>query len=186
VRCPPIPIMGQTEKDGPRCSTAGKPPIAEIFTDALAPPVSANFGHRTGSAPSLGYQARDRKLVIVESESKIASSSAAMPNSARYELLKDELEARSVTGESWTSAPGRLCGGCHSRGALYPMPQNRIYRGKSEHSPIIDRLLWDVVQACSPATPPSATPCDRGAAAAALPDESWCASDREAVQRTLR
>jgi hypothetical protein len=46
---------------------------------------SANFGHRTGGAPSLGYQARDRKLVIVESEAKIASSSAAMPNSARYD-----------------------------------------------------------------------------------------------------
>jgi hypothetical protein len=46
---------------------------------------SANFGHRTGGAPSLGYQARDRKLVMVESEAKIASSSAAMPNSARYD-----------------------------------------------------------------------------------------------------
>jgi hypothetical protein len=47
--------------------------------------MGANFGHRTGGAPSLGYQARDRKLVIVESEAKIASSSAAMPNSARYD-----------------------------------------------------------------------------------------------------
>jgi len=35
--------------------------------------------------PPLNYQARDRKLVIVESETEIAASSAAMPNSARYD-----------------------------------------------------------------------------------------------------
>jgi len=32
----------------------------------------------------LGYQARDRKLVMVEIEVEIAASSAAMPNWARY------------------------------------------------------------------------------------------------------
>jgi len=62
--------------------------------------------------------------------------------------LKDELEACSVSSKSWTSAPCRLWGGSHSRGALYMMLQNRIYRGEivhkklsypSEHSPIIDR-----------------------------------------------
>jgi hypothetical protein len=33
-----------------------------------------NFGHRTGGAPSLGYQARDRKLVIVDGEAEIGRS----------------------------------------------------------------------------------------------------------------
>jgi site-specific DNA recombinase len=36
--------------------------------------LGANFGHRTGGAPSLGYQARDRKLVIVDGEAEIVRS----------------------------------------------------------------------------------------------------------------
>jgi hypothetical protein len=48
-------------------------------------PPSATFGHRAGGVPPLNYQARDRKVVIVESEAKIAASSAAVPNSARYD-----------------------------------------------------------------------------------------------------
>ena len=72
-------------------------------------------------------------------------------------LLKDELEARGIKSKSWTSASGRLIGGKpFSRGALYLMLQNRIYRGEivhkgqshpGEHAPIIDQPLWDAVQA---------------------------------------
>src|SRR5260370_1175986 len=57
----------------------------------------------------------------------------------------------------WPSASGRLWGGKpFARGALYRRLQNRIYRGEivhkersypGEHTPIIDRELWDAVQA---------------------------------------
>ena len=53
--------------------------------------------------------------------------------------------------------PGRLIGGKpFSRGALYLMLQNRLYRGEivhkgqshpGEHAPIIDQPLWGAVQA---------------------------------------
>jgi hypothetical protein len=72
-------------------------------------------------------------------------------------LLKDELEARGIKSKSWTTASGRRVGGApFSRGALYLILQNRLYRGEithkgqshpGEHIPIIDQPLWDAVQA---------------------------------------
>src|SRR5882762_8343114 len=71
--------------------------------------------------------------------------------------LKEELEARGITSRCRTSASGRFQGGKpFSRGALYLMLQNGIYRGEivhkersypGEHTPIIDQELWDAVQA---------------------------------------
>jgi len=72
-------------------------------------------------------------------------------------LLYDELEAREIKSKSWTSASGRCVGGKpFSRGALYHVLQNHLYRGEivhkgqahpGEHAPIIDQTLWDAVQA---------------------------------------
>src|SRR5262249_38926833 len=72
-------------------------------------------------------------------------------------LLKDELEAQAIKSKSWTTASGRRVGGkLLSRGALYLMLQNRLYRGEilhrgqphpGGHTPIIDQPLWDAVQA---------------------------------------
>ena len=71
--------------------------------------------------------------------------------------MKEELEAREIKSKSWTTAPGRRVGGKpFSRGALYFMLQNRLYRGEivhkgqahpGEHTPIIDQPLWNAVQA---------------------------------------
>jgi hypothetical protein len=72
-------------------------------------------------------------------------------------LLKDALEARAIKSKSWTTGSGRRVGGKpFSRGALYLILQNRVYRGEivhkaqshpGEHTPIIDQPLWDAVQA---------------------------------------
>ena len=76
---------------------------------------------------------------------------------ASVRLLKDELEARGIKSKSWTTASGRRVGAKpFSRGALYLMLQNRLYRGEivhkgqshpGEHTPILDQPLWDAVQA---------------------------------------
>jgi site-specific DNA recombinase len=108
--------------------------------------------------PPLGYQAQDRKLIIVDSEAEIVHfifRGYAEMGSVR--LLKDELEARSIKSKLRTSASGCISGGKpFARGALYLMLRNRIYRGEivhkeqshvGEHTPIIDQLLWDAVQA---------------------------------------
>ena len=108
--------------------------------------------------PPLGYRVHDRKLVIVDSEAEVVRSifrRYAELGSVR--LLKEELEAQGRKSKSWTSAAGRVIGGkLFSRGALYLMLRNRIYRGQivhkgqshpGEHPPIIDQPLWDAVQA---------------------------------------
>jgi hypothetical protein len=106
--------------------------------------------------PPLGYQAQDRKLVIVESEAEIVRlifRRYAELGSVRW--LRDELEALSIQSKLRTSASGRISGGKpFARSALYLMLQNRIYRGEivhnqqsypGEHEPIIDQPLWDAV-----------------------------------------
>jgi site-specific DNA recombinase len=88
-----------------------------------------------GGVPPLGYRAQDRKLVIAEGEAEIVRAifrRYAELGSVR--LLKDELEARGIKSKSWTSAAGRLIGDKpFSRGALYLMLQNRLYRGEIVH-----------------------------------------------------
>src|SRR6202795_1531301 len=111
-----------------------------------------------GGMPPLGYQARDRGLVVVDSEAETARCIfRRYAELASIRLLQEELDAQGLTSKCWTSASGRLRGGKpFARGALYLMLQNRIYRGEivhkeqshpGEHTPIIDQPLWDPVQA---------------------------------------
>ena len=130
--------------------------IGERIRDKIA--ASKKKGMWMGGVPPLGYQAQDRKLVIVESEAEIVRfifRRYAELGSVRW--LRDELEARSIRSKLRTSAAGGISGGKpFARGALYLMLQNRLYRGEivhnrqsypGEHEPIIDQPLWDAVQA---------------------------------------
>ena len=129
--------------------------IGERIRDKIA--ASKQKGMWMGGVPPLGYQAQDRKLVVVDSEAEIVRlifCRYAELGSVR--LLKDELEARNIQSKLRTSGAGRISGGKpFARGALYLMLQNRIYRGEivhnqqshlGEHKPIIDQPLWDAVQ----------------------------------------
>ena len=129
--------------------------IGERIRDKIA--ASKKKGMWMGGVPPLGYQAQDRKLVVVDSEAEIVRlifRRYAELGSVR--LLKDELEARNIQSKLRTSGAGRISGGKpFARGALYLMLQNRIYRGEivhnqqshlGEHKPIIDQPLWDAVQ----------------------------------------
>jgi site-specific DNA recombinase len=129
--------------------------IGERIRDKIA--ASKQKGMWMGGVPPLGYRVQDRKLVIVDSEAEIVRSifrRYAELGSVR--LLKAELEAQGRKSKSWTSAAGRVIGGKpFSRGALYLILQNRIYRGEivhqgqphpGEHPPIIDQPLWNAVQ----------------------------------------
>jgi site-specific DNA recombinase len=130
--------------------------IGERIRDKIA--ASKKKGMWMGGVPPLGYRAHDGKLALIESEAEIVRAifrRYAELGSVR--LLKDELEARGIKSKSWTTASGRLIGGKpFSRGALYLMLQNRLYRGAivhkgqshpGEHTQIIDEPLWDAVQA---------------------------------------
>jgi len=130
--------------------------IGERIRDKIA--ASKKKGMWMGGIPPLGYRAQDSKLLVIESEAEIVRAifrRYAALGSVR--LLKDELEARGIKSKSWTTASGRCVGDKpFSRGALYLMLQNRLYRGevvhkgqshRGEHTPIIDQPLWDAVQA---------------------------------------
>src|SRR5690349_1278083 len=130
--------------------------IGERIRDKIA--ASKKRGMWMGGVPPLGYGVQDRKLVMIDREAdtvRLIFRRYAELGSVR--LLKSELEVRGIKSKSWTSASGRLIGGKpFSRGALYLILQNRIYRGDIVHNgrshpgghpPIIDQPLWDAVQA---------------------------------------
>jgi site-specific DNA recombinase len=107
--------------------------IGERIRDKIA--ASKKKGMWMGGVPPLGYGVKDRKLVTIDGEAdtvRLVFRRYAELGSVR--LLQAELEARGIKSKSWTSASGRLVGGKpFSRGALYLMLQNRIYRGEIVH-----------------------------------------------------
>jgi site-specific DNA recombinase len=128
----------------------------ERIRDKIA--ASKKKGMWMGGLPSLGYECRDHKLIVVDREADIVRHifrRYAALGSVR--LLKEELDAAGICSKCRTSSTGRSWGGKPlARGALYLMLQNRIYRGEithkgahypGEHEPIIDEALWDEVQA---------------------------------------
>src|SRR5467141_1059469 len=128
----------------------------ERIRDKIA--ASKKKGMWMGGVPPLGYQVRDRGLVVVDSEAEIVHHIfRRYAELGSIRLLQEELDAQGLTSKCWTSASGRLRGGKpFARGALYLMLQNRIYRGEivhkeqshpGGHPPIIDQPLWDAVQA---------------------------------------
>jgi site-specific DNA recombinase len=130
--------------------------IGERIRDKIA--ASKKKGMWMGGVPPLGYGVQGHKLVIVDSEAEIVRfifCRYAELGSVRW--LRDELEALSIQSKLRTNAAGGISGGKpFARGALYLILQNRIYRGEivhnqqsylGEHEPIIDKPLWDAVQA---------------------------------------
>jgi DNA invertase Pin-like site-specific DNA recombinase len=130
--------------------------IGERVRDKIA--ASKKKGMWMGGMPSLGYDVRERKLVVNETE-----AAAVVHIFRRYLALKsvhtlrDELNSQGIRSKQRVKADGAPYGGHKfSRGALYLLLQNRIYRGEithkgnsypGEHPAIIEQPLWDEVQA---------------------------------------
>ena len=127
----------------------------ERIRDKIA--ASKKKGLWMGGLPSLGYDVKDRKLVVNETE----AATVRMIFRRYLELgsvraLKAALEEEGVVSKLRTAADGGAYGGkSFSRGALCLMLQNPIYRGEivhkgtaysGEHASIIDEDLWSSVQ----------------------------------------
>ena len=128
----------------------------ERIRDKIA--ASKKKGMWMGGLPPLGYDVRDRKLVINQEEAKTLLHIFRRYVELRsVRALKVELDAAGICSKRRTFADGTVYGGHKlSRGALYLMLQNRIYRGEithkgdpypGEHKAIVDKPLWDKVQA---------------------------------------
>src|ERR1700674_3673007 len=110
-----------------------------------------------GGRPPLGYDVKDRKLVVNETEGEtvrhIFRRYAALQS---VRLLKAELDAAGIVSKTRIASDGSRYGAKPiARGALYLMLQNRIYLGEivhkdqsypGEHQAILDEGLWEQVQ----------------------------------------
>ena len=127
----------------------------ERIRDKIA--ASKKKGMWMGGYPPLGYDVKDRKLVVNEAEAETVRYIFRRYQELRsVRLLKEHLDAAGIVSKRRTAPDGRPYGGKPiARGALYHMLQNRIYRGEivhkdqaypGEHDPIIDDDLWQEVQ----------------------------------------
>jgi len=130
--------------------------IGERVRDKIA--ASKKKGMWMGGMPPLGYDVEDRKLVVNDAEAH-----TVIDIYRRYLALKsvralaDDLAAAGIRSKCRIRPDGTEYGGQKlSRGALYLMLQNRIYRGEithqgkaypGDHPAIIEEPLWDQVQA---------------------------------------
>jgi DNA invertase Pin-like site-specific DNA recombinase len=128
----------------------------ERIRDKIA--ASKKKGMWMGGLPSLGYDVQNRKLVVNDEEAL-----AVLHIFRRYVELRSvsslqaELDVAGIRSKRRKLADGTEYGGQKlSRGALYLMLQNRIYRGEithkgnaypGEHPAIVKDELWDEVQA---------------------------------------
>ncbi len=109
-----------------------------------------------GNVP-LGYNVRERKLVVNEAEaSTVRMIFQRYAELGSVALLRAELERAGIVSRRREGAGREFSGGKRfSRGALYLMLQNRLYRGEvahkdniypGQHEVIIDSELWQTVQ----------------------------------------
>ena len=130
--------------------------IGERVRDKIA--ASKKKGMWMGGTAPLGYDVKDRKLVVNDSDALTVEDIFR-----RYLRLKsvralgEELFAAGIRSKRRIRPNGTEYGHQRfSQGALYLMLQNRTYRGEAthkgnaypgEHSAIVDKQLWDAVQA---------------------------------------
>ena len=128
----------------------------ERIRDKIA--ASKAKGMWMGGTVPLGYDVKDRKLVINETEAKLVRKIFSRYVGLRsVSLLQAELETQGDRSKRRDGTSRRSTGGRpFSRGILYLILQNRLYRGQvshkgaiydGQHEAIIDAELWDLVQA---------------------------------------
>jgi site-specific DNA recombinase len=128
----------------------------ERIRDKIA--ASKKKGMWMGGIPPLGYDVKNRKLVINDAEARIVVEIYRRYLALKsVHALRDELAGAGIKSKRRMRPDGVEYGGqTFSRGALYLILQNRLYRGEIPHKgnsypgeqpAIVDKPLWDDVQA---------------------------------------
>ena len=129
--------------------------IGERIRDKVA--ASKRKGIWMGGTLPIGYDVRERKLVVNESEAKIVRHIfERYLELGTVRLLKRDLDRRGIVSAAKASRKGNIRGGkSFSRGALYSLVSNPIYVGEirhrserhpGQHEAIVSRELWERVQ----------------------------------------
>jgi DNA invertase Pin-like site-specific DNA recombinase len=127
----------------------------ERIRDKIA--ASKKKGLWMGGLPSLGYDVKERKLIVNEVEAEtVRMIFRRYLDLGSVRELKASLDAEGIVSKRRMAADGSRYGSqCLSRGALYQMLQNRTYRGEivhkgaaypGEHPAIVEEDLWRRVQ----------------------------------------
>ena len=127
----------------------------ERIRDKIA--ASKRKGMWMGGVPPLGYDAKERQLVINSAEAEtVRHIYERYLELGCVRQLSQELEHRGMVSKVRVSRKGIKSGGCRfSRGALYELLANPIYIGEirhkqerhaGQHEPILARELWEKVQ----------------------------------------
>lgn len=127
----------------------------ERIRDKIA--ASKRKGMWMGGTVSLGYEVKERKLIVNREEAKLVNRLFRLYlELGCVRKLKARLDGEGITTKLRTSGVGNQSGGAaYARGALYKILQNRIYLGEihhrkqyylGEHEAIVARELWDQVQ----------------------------------------
>lgn len=127
----------------------------ERIRDKIA--ASKAKGMWMGGAVPLGYDAKDRALVINPDEAEtVRRIYARYLELGSVHRLRDELEAQGVLSKQRTSKAGKVTGGAvFGRGALFHLLSNRHYRGEivhkdksypGNHPAIVDAQTFEAVQ----------------------------------------
>src|SRR5262245_15062846 len=119
---------------------------------------SRRKGMWMGGTIPLGYDVRERRLIVNETEAEMVRLIFQ-----RYltlgcvSRLRVDLDRKGIRSKQRIMTSGRLFGGgSFGRGALYHLLRNRIYRGEvvhkgitypGEHEAIVNEELWNAVQA---------------------------------------
>jgi site-specific DNA recombinase len=128
---------------------------AERVRDKVA--ASRRKGKWTGGTVPLGYEAKDKKLVISKSESEIVRAIFRLYlELGSFSKLVGELDRRKIVTKRRNTKVAKYQGGIpFTYGPLAYFLKNRIYIGethhagkwfKGEHEPILDRTIFDRVQ----------------------------------------
>ena len=128
----------------------------ERIRDKIA--ASKRKGLWMGGTVPMGYAAEDRRLVVVpEAAAEVVRLFERYRALKSVAALKAELDAQGIVSRIRESRKGRQSGGMpYSRGALYQLLKNRVYRGEiahkgtwhpGPHEPIVPEALWNAVQA---------------------------------------
>ncbi len=127
----------------------------ERIRDKIA--ASKQKGMWMGGTPPLGYDLRDRHLVVNKAEAETVRLIFQLYIELKtLRRVSEELDRKSVLSKQWASSGGVRHGGyAFGRGALYHLLANPIYVGEirhknvtypGQHEAIIERATWLRVQ----------------------------------------
>ena len=127
----------------------------ERIRDKIA--ASKQKGMWMGGTPPLGYDLRDRRLVVNKAEAETVRLIFKLYLEFKtLRRVREELDRRSIVSKQWVSRQNVRHGGfSFGRGALYHLLANPIYVGAirhknvtypGQHEAIIEKAIWQRVQ----------------------------------------